>query len=230
LLPALLAFYLSRRSQRAASTTFLVFVALGSIGQVGEVVRRGGMALDEKAVLSQIESAIQSRLNEHLIPYRRICEKMGDTSPLNPVWLKERSDLGVARERILLARKANGEIRDVLAQMAPVVTDELAKRGVPVEDRARLTKSILGSYDVAGKAFAVMRGQDDTITSELLKACDLLDENWGRWHVDGNTGELIFDNDSAVQEFNAIRAKVSDVAEEQKRSQAELRTLANRRN
>lgn len=230
LLPSLLAFYLCRRSRRAASTTFLVFVALGSIGQVGEVVRHGGTTSNEKAVLSHVASTIQRWLSEHLVPYHRICENMGETSPLNPTWLKEKSDLGDARERILLVRKANGELRGLLGRMAPVVANELATLGVPVENRARLTKLILGNLDGAGKVFTAMRAQDDTITAELLKACDLLDKNWGRWHVDGSTGALTFDNDSAVEEFNAIQTRVSEVAEEQKRSQAELHKLADRRN
>ncbi|MEN6407534.1 MAG: hypothetical protein ABFC77_13820 [Thermoguttaceae bacterium] len=223
-----LAFRLCKRSQRAASITFLVFVAFGVMGQVDEAVRYNHRTFDEKAVLSQILPIFHRSLMERVIPYQRACEKMGEMSPLNPIWLKKESDLDIARNQIVLVRTTNSELRDLFSGTTPVITKALAAHGVPVEDRVRLTKGIVDSCAGVRKIFATMRDQDDIITAEFLKACDLLEEHWGYWHLDANTSVLVFDSNRVVKEFNAIRDKISKVAEEQRQSQVELRAFMNR--
>ena len=148
--------------------------------------------------------------------YQHECERMSEKSPAKPDWLKKRTDLIDARERIARVRKANDELREVYSRMYPVIQKELAAEGVSEGDRPRLAAAILRCFEKTKSLFAESRGLDDGITKELLRACDLLDDNWAKWHFDADTGAVVFDNDDAAAAFNAIQVKVQELAEKQR--------------
>jgi hypothetical protein len=221
-LPSLLAFYLSRRSRNALSTTFAIFIALGAIGQIGEAVRNGGRALDDETVLNRVGPKLLGWLRNQVAPYRRACEEMAEKSLDEPSWLKERTDLVALRERVARARKANRELRDLFSRASPVIREELLAQGVPEGDCARLGAVISDHLAKTRVLFAGMRDQDDAIATELLKLCDLLDENWAHWHFDGNAGTIVFDDNAANREFRGTQVKLRKLAQEQERDRAEF--------
>lgn len=222
ILPSLLVFYISRRSHQAASITFMVFVALGALGQVAEVARNRGGILDDEAVLNRVGPAFLGWLKEQATPYQQACEKMGEKSPFQPSWLKERAELASAREQVLRVRKANGELRDLHDRMLPAIRRLLAAQGVREEDQSRLAAVISGSFAKTRTIFAALRDQDDGITAEFLKAFDLLEANWGHWSFDADAGAVVFENDIAAKEFEAARAKIEELAQAQQRDSAEF--------
>jgi hypothetical protein len=221
-LAALLVFFLSKRSKNAASMTFMICVALGAVGQVGEVVRNGGRPTNDDAVLNRVTPTFLKWLKDQGVPYHEAREKMVERSPTRPGWLKERTDLVSARERIVRFREANGELRDLYGRMSRAIREELAAQGVREKDRSRLAKVIADQPAIAKtrSAFTALRDQDDAIAAELLKACDLLDESWDHWRFDAKTGTTVFEDVSANKAFNAIQTKVQQLGEEQERDRA----------
>ena len=222
ILAALVAFYLSRRSQKAASVTFMVVVALGTMGQVGEVARNRRGALDDEAVLNHVVPAFLGWLKEQMTPYQRACETVADKSPLRPSWLKERTDLVAVREQILLLRRVNEELRDLYDRAPTAIRNKLAEQGVPEADRPRLSRIVSDQFGKTKTVFAAMRDQDEAIATEYLTVCDLLNENWGHWHSDANADTIVFDNDTTNKWFSAAKAKVLRLFEEQERDRTEF--------
>jgi hypothetical protein len=222
--PSLLVFYVSGRSQKTASITFTIFVALGTVAQIGEAVRNGGRVRDDKAVLARITPAYLNWLKDQSAPYQRGCKEIAEESPLSPSWMKDKDDLARVRERILRVREANTELRGVYDRMPQVLQKELAAQGVPEEDRSRLIAAI--SADLAKTntktLFVKVCEQDDALLHKYLKACDVLDVNWGQWHFDADTGTVVFENATAAQDFNAIQAAIRRLALEQERTRGQL--------
>jgi len=226
ILPSLLAFYLSRRSRTAASTTFVIFVALGATAQVDAVLRNGGRPLDDEAVLNQVAPRFLQWMKDQMAPYQRACNKLEKMSPLLPGQLKERTDLANAREQIQRVRKASDDLRDLCIRAPQRIQELLAAQGVPERDRSRLATAMSDQFIKNRALFAALRDSDDAITAGLLKACDVLDENWGRWHYDADAGVIAFENDATDTEFNAIVARLQEVGQKQEQDRAEyLRRL-----
>jgi hypothetical protein len=153
-------------------------------------------------------------------PYAEIAKRMQAENPFDPATIKERGDLVQRRtlgERML---KQNGVILAFL-------------EGAEVRFRTKLEKAGLtqSSIDEGMEAFAKgfttnlasgkrMRQLDAVVAGALIEQCNLLDAEWGKWHIENNA--IACNSNVLLAKLNALRSRVKNAAEEEARIQQEL--------
>ena len=61
-----------------------------------------------------------------------------------------------------------------------------------------------------------------TTTSGLL---DVLEKNWGQWHVKKDSGKVIFDSQSTLEQYNGFIQDINAAREEQFAAQQRLASV-----
>lgn len=271
ILPALIAFFIGRRSRTAATITFVAFVTLGVLGQLNDVLRyrraqaaqmaraqisaqarqvrtaiadqiQSDKAVDFKSiegavsamqdtarktasVLSPEERAIAGfwdRFREPMVPYQHAIDVLEEKPPLKPQWIKAKDDIGVARGNIAKFRQANAAARRPFANWNKILGEELTKQKVPPAAQTQMIAMLATKFTLARTQCDVIRDMDEVYARELLNACDLLEENWGKWLFDAERETIIFDDDETLSQYNAIVARINSAVQQQEEAQKQF--------
>lgn len=70
-----------------------------------------------------------------------------------------------------------------------------------------------------------INGEDDRLCAIVLDQHDLLRESFGEWSWDSDAEEIRFENDEALEKFNALAVSLQEVAAEQEATQREFLSI-----
>ena len=95
-------------------------------------------------------------------------------------------------------------------------------RGIEISWHPAFTDAI---FDRQQPLLQEIRGQDDRLCAIILDQHDLLREFFGEWSWDSDAGEIRFENDEALEKFNALAVSLQEVAAEQDATQREFLSI-----
>ena len=224
LFPALISWVVWRFSGRSKIAAMAVFFALFGLSIVGQLLPlvsgpllagfNDGVALQEagKKYVAEM-SAAKDR-------YEAAIAKVDSSHILDFVWLTEQSKIGPRRTAVQELIAVNAEFRQTVANGEKLYRAALVEKGVS----ARSSESaVIGFKKAQADKVSVMlkiRDLDEEVFVAVLKVLNLLDAEWGHWTRDN--GQIAFERDAALAQFNAALGDVQAAAKAQAAAQQQL--------
>lgn len=181
-------------------------------------------ALDgDEALVIRAATRWMQGVGQRRTAYDQAVAAVHEKTPLNPAWIKTKADLAVARDRIAKLRQTSAQLRSVYGNIKVDMDRELIREGVSPTRRAQALAGGLTALTKGQPYQSAIRDLDDRFATELTKACDLLEETWGAWHVEpGDPSRLIFADPKASDRFNAIVDGINDIGTQQAEKQRQF--------
>lgn len=119
------------------------------------------------------------------------------------------------REVVRRFRAANGKMRSLLLEGESMMMAELARSGVaqPLADTAlRSFRDARGPLPaVAAQYFEI----EDQLGQSFIAALDLLEQHWGLWKFDSQSGQLIIPDETTLSQYDVLMARIASLAEQE---------------
>lgn len=174
---------------------------------------------DEAAMARAIASFVR-RCTKQGTDFQDALATVTAKTPFQPTWLKTRADLDQARANIRRVLGVIDENRRFHAGIGQVLAEELGRQKVPANLQASCTAPIMAKFDRTRPIATRLHDENTEGLQILLQACDLLEEQWGRWQLAEQQTVLFQDRDTA-RRFSTLRQSLLAIAAKQSKDNEE---------
>lgn len=137
--------------------------------------------------------------------------------------VEKKEDLDALSEGVRNYRKINGEVKTALGKsFLDDLKSEGDKLGLKGKSKAEFFTAFGSKFDKQQPLLEAIRTQDDSLCEIVLDQHDLLRESFGNWSWNAESEEIVFENDEALEKFNALAVRLQKVAAEQEATQREF--------
>jgi len=117
---------------------------------------------------------------------------------------------------------ANDKLKDFFQHNADRYNEAMVRWHVPAARAAVELRAFKSKGGVINALVVEQRECENRVGHDMLSVLDLEETNWGQWHVDKNTGKLVFADDTVRQRYNAVMSDIRLDAAEAKKVAASL--------
>ena len=176
----------------------------------------------EDARCMRVAGDIMQKLKGAMLPYDAALKDVIKESAMNPSWVKSKEDLGKARAHIKALQVQVKNLRDTFNNMGNYAAEQLKINNIgPANTRAFLD-NFNPDFFKARTDFNTIRDQDEQMVQIMSQAADLLESNWGKWHMN-SAHKIIFDSTTTTDQYNALYDQLQNLATEQAALQQQYR-------
>ena len=172
-----------------------------------------------EAAAARALAAFLGKCKEQMVAHQKHIAIISEKTPLNPGWMKDKSDVSIVREEVAKFQATNRQMRSFYGGIMTTLREECAKQKVPSALQEQMMVEVGGKFTRSRALIAKIRDQDDEMAKTLLECCDVLESNWGTWRMRDNT--VVFEDGKAAGKFNELCQRMRALAAEQQQAQAE---------
>jgi hypothetical protein len=172
---------------------------------------------DRKPVIAG--QRVLARLTPLLQTYARELKQLETDGFTAPASLPSRESIQTRSQSVTRFDRANAELLSFYRGVEEAYRAELDKERLSETARTQALEGFRRGANIPLNV--TIRETDATLARLMQKTLDLLDKQWGRWHVE-ESGEVLFDDADALAEFSAVQTELQQTADRQRVAQNEL--------
>ena len=126
--------------------------------------------------------------------------------------VKSHEDIAARLATIAWLDSANGKLLGRINSVESDAQKQLADAGLSQTQIDGFMQGLQSSFLKKLGAMRAVRGLDGSIFTDLKALFTLLDQQWGKWHLDDG-GNVVFDNKATGEKFAALLKEIGTLAE-----------------
>jgi len=126
--------------------------------------------------------------------------------------IKSHEDIAARLATIARLDSANGKLLGRINSVESDAQKQLADAGLSQTQIDGFMRGLQSSFLKKLGAMRAVRGLDGSIFTDLKALFTLLDQQWGKWHLDDG-GNVVFDNKATGEKFAALLKEIGTLAE-----------------
>lgn len=168
----------------------------------------------------KIAADFTARIQTVAKPYAALMETTEISNPFELTTAKTKEDLVSRRQFATEMLRLSNAIKDEMEVATSKLRDAFKEAGLTSKRSQALLDDMCRGFESTLPANRKIRATDEVLAKGLLELCDFAEKEWGKWKVED--GQMIFDDQQLLDQFNAIGERIGKAADEQIAAQQEL--------
>lgn len=114
----------------------------------------------------------------------------------------------------------NNRLVNAGSNLPATLKDLLARNGVDEPNRSQIVNRVFAPSTL--ELSIKVRQLDQSAFLLYTRQLQLLKDSWGRWHMDAQTGSVVFQDEATMNTFNSLSGQIAAICEQQERLQQEI--------
>jgi hypothetical protein len=165
---------------------------------------------DEKVIVHSIMS-VNGQLSELATRYERASKSFSDAGGTDASTLNTLKEIESRKKLALEAQETSAAFLKFLWDIDARLASALSNAGISEQKATNAIKAYRKSGAI--DAILAIRELDVKLTEEILKVINLLEREFGKWRIKGNS--VLFEQKSAADQFNVAGKRIDDLTKKQ---------------
>lgn len=186
-----------------------------------QLEKSAGQLNDADAAAARAMAVFMGKMQTQVRDYQSAANRFAEAKVFAPTYT-ERAGIEAHRQIVRDFIAKNAQLADTLRRGEEMLRAELDAAKVPAKTRDATISGFTHSQGKTRPVQARIRDCDQKLGDTALSILDLFDKNWGKWHRDDASGQIVFVDGAALTAYNTAIERVQAAAAEQAQAQQEL--------
>lgn len=180
----------------------------------------------QQKLVMQASASYTRSLQVETLKYERAMVALQDAKVLSPAGLDSLEKFKERRAVVENFITVNKTLKAYLANAEANYRKELAAHGLSETLIDEAIKGFSASASKRQPFLMEIRDCDDRLGKAILGSLDVLEDQFGKWKIEPNTGRLLFNDDTSIEKYNHFMEEIDQAADAQAKAQEKLVNLA----
>jgi len=182
----------------------------------------GSRMTGTQQAVTKAAAGFLSRMKTEMQRYEVTSRPIASGELLDASSIKTRAELKKRQTQITSFLAGNAALKKFISDYKDVYRQELAKAGLSGSKQESVLKGVARSSDAQYAILLKIRDTDTEVGQAAQQMLSILERNWGSWEYSRSQDRVMFQSNTAIQEWNAVTTRLDAAAQEQTRLQQEL--------